>query len=71
MVVDVVPYWIGGNVRGDDEEEELYFYNRAIEKYPYLPNIYESRGRLYEKRGDLDLAEQDFERARRLREAIR
>ena len=56
---------------GDDEEEELYFYNRAIEKYPYLPNIYESRGKLYEKRGDLDLAEQDFERARRLREAIK
>lgn len=55
----------------DDLDEVLYFYNRAIEKYPYLPDIYESRGKLYEKQGELSLAKQDFERARRLREAIR
>ena len=54
----------------DDLDEVLYFYNRAIEKYPYLPDIYESRGKLYEEKGDLDLAKQDFERAKRLREAI-
>ena len=55
----------------DDLDEVLYFYNRAIEKYPYLPDIYESRGKLYEEKGDLDLAKQDFERAKRLREAIK
>ena len=55
----------------DDLDEVLYFYNRAIEKYPYLPDIYESRGKLYEDKGDLGLAKKDFERARRLRDAIR
>ena len=55
----------------DDLDEVLYFYNRAIEKYPYLPDIYESRGKLYEEKGDLNLAKQDFERAKRLREAIK
>ena len=53
-----------------DLVEVLYFYNRTIEKYPYLPDVYELRGKLYEKKGDLSLAEKDFERARRLREAI-
>ena len=55
----------------DDLDEVLYFYNRAIEKYPYLPDVYERRGQLYEKKGDLSFAEKDFERARRLREAIK
>ena len=70
-IYDAADLFRSAHLHTDDLGERLYFYNRAIEKYPYLPDVYECRGQLYEEKGDLSLAKQDFERARRLREAIR
>ena len=70
-IYDAADLFRSAHLHTDDLGERLYFYNRAIEKYPYLPDVYECRGQLYEEKGDLSLAKQDFERARRLREAIK
>lgn len=70
-IYDAADLFRSAHLHTDDLGEGLYFCNRAIEKYPYLPDVYERRGQLYEEKGDLGLAKEDFERARRLREAIR
>lgn len=70
-IYDAAYLFRSAHLHTDDLGERLYFCNQAIEKYPYLPDVYERRGQLYEEKGDLSLAKEDFERARRLREAIR
>ena len=70
-IYDAADLFRSAHLHIDDLVEGLYFCNQAIEKYPYLPDVYEQRGKLYEKQGDMSLAKKDFERAGRLREAIR